>query len=261
LFTLLLGETPGASLCQRNFFGAKGLKTRERHFSTAQGNTVKSRWLALTFLAVLGSIGLAGCDDHVVIDRDASIPIHKGMTWAWRPAGPPPASKRPVSSRDTFNRRPPNYGPNAGPTYDNVPPYQRNSYWENDIVRNRIARAFEQELNHRGLVQVSDPANADFLVDYQFAVQPRRERVATPVYSSGLVCGYYGCWNGFYGPPGYYVHTIQYREGTIVFDLVDHGINRLAYRAIRENVVHRDSFTDDEVREGVKHLLKGLKPN
>jgi hypothetical protein len=222
---------------------------------------VKSRWLALTFLAVLGSIGLAGCDDHVVIDRDTSIPIRKGMTWAWRPAGPPPASKRPVSSRDTFNRRPPNYGPNAGPTYDNVPPYQRNSYWENDIVRNRIARAFEQELNHRGLVQVSDPANADFLVDYQFAVQPRRERVATPVYSSGLVCGYYGCWNGFYGPPGYYVHTIQYREGTIVFDLVDHRINRLAYRAIRENVVHRDSFTDDEVREGVKHLLKGLKPN
>jgi hypothetical protein len=222
---------------------------------------VKSRWLALTCLAVLGGIGLAGCDDHVVIDRDTSIPIRKGMTWAWRPAGPPPASNRPVSSRDTFNRRPANYGPSGGPNYDNVPPYQRNSYWENDIVRNRIASAFEQELNHRGLVQVSDSANADFLVDYQFAVQPRRERVATPVYSSSLVCGYYGCWNGFYGPPGYYVHTIQYREGTIVFDLVDHRINRLAYRAMRENVVHRDSFADDEVREGVKHLLKGLKPN
>lgn len=222
---------------------------------------MKSRLLVLTILAVLGGIGLAGCDDHVVVDRDTSIPVRKGMTWAWRPAGPPPASNRPVTSRDSFNRRPPNYGSNGGSNYDNVPPYQRNSYWENDIVRNRIARAFEQELNHRGLVQVSDPGNADFLVDYQFAVQPRRERVATPVYPSGLVCGYYGCWNGFYGPAGYYVHTVQYREGTIVFDLVDHRINRLAYRAVRENVVHRDSFTDDEVREGVKHLLKGLKPN
>lgn len=222
---------------------------------------MKSRWLALTFLAVLAGVGLAGCDDHVVIDRDTAAPVRKGMTWAWRPASPPPASNRPVTSRDAFNRRPPNYGANGGANYGNVPPYQRNSYWENDIVRNRIARAFEQALNSRGLVQVSDPANADFLVDYQFAVRPRRERVATPVYSPGLVCGYYGCWNGFYGPPGVYVHTIQYREGTIVFDLVDHHINRLAYRAIRENVVHRDSFTDDEVREGVKHLLKGLKPN
>lgn len=221
---------------------------------------MKTRLLALSLLAVLAGIGLAGCDDHVVIDRDRTIAVRKGMTWAWRPAGPPPASSRPVTSRDTLNRRQ-NHGPNAGPGYDSVPPYQRNSYWENDIVRNRIARAFEQELNRRGLVQVSDPGEADFLVDYQFAVKPRRERVATPVYPAGLVCGYYGCWNGFYGPPGYYLHTIQYREGTIVFDLVDHRINRLAYRAVRENVVHRDSFSDDEVREGVKHLLKGLKPD
>jgi len=205
-------------------------------------------------------MGLAGCDDKVVIDRDASIPIRKGMTWAWRPAGPPPALSRPVTSRDTVNRRPAPYGANSGSNHDNVP-YQRNSDWENDIVRNRIARAFEQELNHRGLVEVSDPASADFLVGYQFAVEPRRERVATPVYPSGLVCGYYGCWNGFYGPPGYYLRTVQYRQGTIVFDLVDQRINRLAYHAVRENVVERDSFTDEEVREGVKHLLKGLKPN
>jgi hypothetical protein len=218
---------------------------------------VKSRLVALTFLAVLAAIALAGCDDHVVVDRDTTVPVRKGMSWAWRPAGPPPASSRPVTSRDTFKSRP----PGAGPNYDHVPPYQRNSYWENDIVRNRIARAFEQELNRRGLVEVSDPANADFLVDYQFAVAPRRERVATPVYPAGLVCGYYGCWNGFYGSPGYYVHTIQYREGTIVFDMVDRNVNRLAYRAVRENVVHRNSFSDDEVREGVQHLLKGLKPN
>lgn len=218
---------------------------------------MKSRVLVVMFWGVLLGIGLAGCDDHVVVDRDASVPVRKGMTWAWRPGSPLPVSNRPVTSHDTFSRRPASYGA----SYDNGPAYQRNSYWESDIVRNRIARAFEQELNHRGLVQVSDPADADFLVDYQFAVEPRRERVATPVYPAGLVCGYYGCANGFHGPPGYYLRTIQYREGTIVFDLVDHNIHRLAYRAVRENVVHRDSFSDDEVREGVKHLLKGLKPS
>jgi len=211
---------------------------------------VKLRYLFLVLLTVLSGFSLAGCDDHVIVDRDSSIPVHKGMTWAWRPAGPPPSARRPVTSRDYSNR------PQA---YSNAPTYQRNSYWENDIVRNRIARSIEMALNSRGLHQVSDPNDADFLVDYQFAVQPRRERVATPVYSPGLVCGYYGCWDGFYGPPGYYIHTVQYREGTIVLDIVDHNSNRLAYRAIRENVVRRDSFTDEEVREGVQHLLKGLK--
>jgi len=203
--------------------------------------------LLLGVLAAFAGLALAGCDDHVVIDRDSSIPIRKGMTWAWRPAGAEPASHRRVVSRDLTGR-------------ERGPAYERNADWENDIVKNRLARAFERNLNERGLVEVSDPNSADFLVDYQFAVRRRRERVATPVYSPGLVCGYYGCWNGFWGPPGVVVHTLHYREGTIVFDLVDHNLNRLAYRAVRENVVHRNSFTDQEVDEGVKHLLKGLKP-
>lgn len=213
---------------------------------------MKSQLLAVSFFAVLAGVGLAGCDDHVIVDRDTSIPIHKGMTWAWRPAGPPPASERRVVSRDVITR---------GSSYGNAPAYQRNPDWENDIIRSRIAHAFEQALRDRGLVQISDASSADFLVDYQFAVQRRRERVATPVYGSGLVCGYYGCWDSFWGPPGVYVQTIHYREGTIVFDFVDQGQNRLAYRAVREKVVTRKSFTDNEVREGVKHLLKGLKPD
>ena len=208
---------------------------------------MKSHLLIFGFLAVLAGSALAGCDDHVVVDRDSSIPIRKGMTWAWRPAGPPSrwASANPA--------------PSFKPPYGYA--YQRNPDWEHDIVRNRIALAFEQALNARGLIEVSDPADADFLADYQFAVQQRREHVASPMYGPGPVCGYYGCSNGFYGPPGVYVRTIQYRQGTVVFDFFDHGLNRLAYRAARENVVNKNSFSDDEVRDGVKHLLKGLEPN
>jgi len=206
--------------------------------------------LLLGVLAALAGFALAGCDDHVVIDRDPSIAIRKGMTWAWRRPGVEPASYRRVVSRDVAGRA----------SYDRGPSFERNGDWENDIVKNRLARAFERNLKERGLVQVSDPNDADFLVDYQVAVRRRRERVATPVYSPRLVCGYYGCWNGFWGPPGVVVHTVQYREGTIVFDLVDHDHDRLAYRAVRENVVTKHSFSDNEVDEGVKHLLKGLKP-
>ena len=47
------------------------------------------------------------------------------------------------------------------------------------------------------------------------------ERVAVPVDPPVLVCGYYGCWQswGYWGPPGYAVRTVHYREGSIVFDL------------------------------------------
>src|SRR5882724_115036 len=205
--------------------------------------------LLFAILAATAGFTLAGCDDRVYYDRDPTVAVRKGMTWAWRPAGPPSASDRAdrrVVSRDVI-----------------VPDrqqYRRDASWENDATHNRIAQAIEVNLNAKGLIQVGDPANADFLVDFQYGVERRRERVATPVYSGGLVCGYYGCWNGFYGPPGVVVHTVRFHEGTIVFDLVERDRNRLAYRAVRENVVTRKSFTQQEVNEGVRHLLKGLKP-
>jgi len=209
--------------------------------------------LLLVALAATTGLALAGCDDHVFYDRDSTIPIHRGMTWAWRPAGPSPASDR--SDRRVVSRD------RIGSNRDMAPnrEFRRNPDWENDLVRNRIAHAMEQNLAAKGLVQVADPAHADFLVDFQFGVQRRRERVATPVYSPGLVCGYYGCWNSFYG--GTYVHTIQFHEGTIVFDLFDQRSGRPAYHAVRENEVHRDSYRDNEVYEGVQHLFKGLKPS
>ncbi len=203
-------------------------------------------------LAVAAGLGLAGCDDRVFYDRDSSIPIRHGMTWAWRPASPPPqsSSDHRVVSRDRIGSN-----QEMGPSRE----FRRNPDWEHDIVRNRIAHAIEQNLSAKGLVQVGDPSRADFLVDFQFGVQRRRERVATPVYSPGLVCGYYGCWNGFYG--GTYLHTIQYHEGTIAFDLFDQRSGRPAYHAVGENEPRRDSYRDHEVFEGAKHLLKGLKPS
>jgi hypothetical protein len=203
------------------------------------------RLLMLAILAIGAGLGLSGCDDHVIVDRDATVAIRKGMTWAWRPETRRPGSDRHTGSRDV-----------AASNRD----YRRNPEWENDIVRNRIALAFEKNLNAKGLVQINDPANADFLVDFQYGVQPRRERVATPVYRPGLVCGYRGCWEGFYGPPGVVVRTIQFREGTIVFDLIERSQGKLAYRGIREKAVSENSFRQGDVNEGARHLLKGLKP-
>jgi hypothetical protein len=203
------------------------------------------RWLGLA-VVLLAAAGLSGCDDRVYYDRNPTVAVRKGMTWAWRPLGPPPASDRRVVSRDIMN------GPDRQ--------YRRDASWENDVTHNRIAGAIEVNLNSKGLRQVNDPAQADFLVDFQYGVERRRERVATPVYGGGLVCGYYGCWNGFWGPPGVVVHTVHYREGTIEFDMIERGHDRVAYRAWREKTVNNNSFRQEDINEGAKHLMKGLHP-
>ena len=205
--------------------------------------------LLLAILAATAGFALAGCDDRVYYDRDPTVAVRKGMTWAWRPAGPPSASERAdrrVVSRDVI-----------APDRQQ---YRRDTSWENDATHNRIAQAIEVNLNTKGLIQVGDPANADFLVDFQYGVERRRERVATPVYSGGLVCGYYGCWNGFWGPPGVVVRTIHYREGTIELDMIERRYNRMAYRAWREKTVNNNSFRQEDINEGAKHLMKGLHP-
>src|SRR5215475_1092182 len=44
-----------------------------------------------------GAAVLAGCDEHIVVDRDPSVRVQHGMTWAWRPA---PAQRQDARSSD-----------------------------------------------------------------------------------------------------------------------------------------------------------------
>jgi hypothetical protein len=118
------------------------------------------------------------------------------------------ANGRPVVSRDVIPRREPPRDPEGN----------------NQTVQDRVRNAIQQNLTAKGLHQVSDPAAADFLVDYHFAVEPRNETVQT-VYPGGgypgLVCGPYRCWDGWgYGPSVVGYEHIRFREGTIVFDLL-----------------------------------------
>ena len=126
--------------------------------------------------------------------------------------------------------------------------------------RTRIA--IEQTLSAKGLTQVSDPAAADFLVDYQVGIQSHRGRVAVPVDQPVLVCGYYGCWQswGYWGPTGYAVRTYHYREGTIIFDLVRRGDDRMAFRATYEKQLDWNGLDQEHVNSGVKRMLRDLKP-
>jgi hypothetical protein len=193
---------------------------------------------------------LAGCDDHITVIRDPNIPVHQGSTWAWRPAAPPrDTGRRPVVSRDVITR---------GETVT------RESGADNEIVRQRIRTAIEQTLLSKGLREVSDPRDAEFLVDYHVAVRRHNvtvERVYPGAYP-GLVCGPYGCWESWgWGPPEVSYENIRFREGTVVFDLTKQSTKQLAYRAIGQKPVHRDTFQQDEINEFVHHMLGKLKTN
>ena len=211
---------------------------------------------ALVATACLLGFAAAGCDEYVKITKDPDIQIHRGQTWAWRPDAPPPvasrdrANGRPVVSRDVIPRR---------------EPVVRDPEGNNQIVQDRVKNAIQQNLTAKGLHQVSDPAAADFLVDYHFAVERRNETVQT-VYPGGgypgLVCGPYRCWEGWgYGPPVVGYEHIRFREGTIVFDLLQQSNQHPVYRAVGQKPVRHDTFslTQDDINGLVGHLLKDLK--
>src|SRR5215467_15319411 len=148
----------------------------------AQGMFGFRKPISVAVLALFCGLLFAGCDDYVQITRDPDVRIRKLATWAWRPATEQAKERdsRPIVSRDVISRR------------ETV---VRDTSANNEIVRQRVRTAIEQNLASKGLTQISDPQAADFLVDYHFAVERRSATV--PVNYPGVVCGPYGCWNSW----------------------------------------------------------------
>jgi len=213
----------------------------------------------LTAAAFVSLIFVAGCDEYVQVTRDRDVRIAKGATWAWRPAveetpaapGSRTGDNRPVISRDEVSRA------------RTAPP--RPADPNDEVVRGRVKTAIEQHLNSKGFKQVSDPATADFLVDYKFAVNRGNAAVpvAYPGAYPGLVCGPFRCWDSWgYGPAYVGYENVYFRAGTIVVDWVQQATKHLVYRAVGQKPVRRDAFslTQDDINSLVHHLLKDLKP-
>jgi len=199
--------------------------------------------------ALLGIFLLAGCDEHVTVVRDTSIPIPAHATWAWRPAPPPP--KNPVISRDVISRN--------GAQSETV---ARQENAETETLRLQIKIGIERAMSAKGFVHVDDPEDANFLVDYHAGLRRHNVRVAYAEPYPVVACGYWGCWDtyrgGYWGPAGY--ETIQYREGTIVFDLTKRKTGGLAFRAVGYKEMNRPAFSQENVNDAVHHLLGDLKP-
>lgn len=206
----------------------------------------------LILAAVLSVILVAGCDEYVRVIRDHDVRIPRNATWAWRPAVQEAAARdnRAVTSRDEAAR-------NQTP--------RREAAADDAVDRERVKTAIEQALGSKGFKQVPDPAAADFLVDYKFAVKRGNEVVPTayPGAYPGLVCGPFRCWQTWgYGPAYAGYENIRFREGTIVFDWMQQTPRHLVYRAIGAKPVRYDAFslTQSDINSLVHALLKDLKP-
>jgi hypothetical protein len=201
--------------------------------------------------ALLSIILLAGCDEHITVVRDTSIPIPKHATWAWRPAPPPP--KNPVISRDVIKRN--------GAEGETV---AREESADTETLRLQIKIGIERAMGEKGFVRVDNAQAADFLVDYHAGVHRHNVRVAYAESYPVVVCGYWGCWNtyrgGYWGPPGVGYETIRYREGTIAFELTEQTTDRLAFRAVGYKEMNRPTFSQENINDAVHHLLHDLKP-
>lgn len=208
-----------------------------------------------------GGLFLSGCDDNVEILRDPDIRVAKGMTWAWRPVNEPEGGRRAAEggrgavSRDVIV---PDAQPPAAPRQR----LESNRDWNTEANRDTLKAAIAKNLQKRGLRQATDPATADFWVDYHVAVRTQNATVERvyPGYP-GVACGPYGCWSGWgWGPPEVAFQNVRYHEGTFVIDVALREPRKLAYRAIsRKELNNKHTITPYQADEAVEHLLKGLK--
>lgn len=190
--------------------------------------TLYLRTLSVAAIAIAWMLSMAGCSSlKVVVDRDSTIPIPPGSTWAW---GPEPPEKRPEELDPRVN---------------------------NSIIHGRVKRSVEAVLAQKGFRQVDDDKSADFLVYYRVGVRESRQMVT----QSTPVAPMWGGWGwGFYGPPPIITsREITYTEGALWIDIIQRSTGKLAFRAIGldRDVTGADG-SDEQIAQTVARTLRDL---
>ena len=181
------------------------------------------RTLTAAAMSIIWLLSVTGCSSlRVVVDRDSTIPIPPGSTWAW---GPKPSERGPEELDPRVN---------------------------NTIIHGRVKRSVEAVLAQKGFRQVDDQQTADFLVYYRIGVRDARQ-IVTQTVGGGWGWGYYGA------PPIVTSREVTYTEGSLMIDLVQRATNKLAFRAIGldQDVTQADS-SDEQMTQTVARMLRDL---
>ncbi|MDP3937268.1 MAG: DUF4136 domain-containing protein [Deltaproteobacteria bacterium] len=145
---------------------------------------------------------------------------------------------------------------------------------DNALTRRRVTSLIETRLAARGLREVPFDANPDLRVDYwvgvedkqQVSTAPTTRYPATPYGYPGSPYNYppsrYGYRNypydsGRWGPAYNEVMVMNYREGTLIIDLVDTGTTDLVWRTYLTRVLSENP--DKNLKGADKDLEKAFE--
>lgn len=139
---------------------------------------------------------------------------------------------------------------------------------DNALTRRRVVSLIQTRLSARGLREVPLDANPDLRVDYWVGVQEKQQvssapatRYPAPVYRGyGVSPGgypyspYYG---GRWAPTYNEIMVTNYREGTLIIDLIDTGTKDLVWRTYLTRVLSDNP--DKNLKGADKDLEKAFE--
>src|SRR5262249_12214067 len=130
----------------------------------------------------------------------------------------------------------------------------------NPLIVQRTEDAIKAELATKGYVLASDPAGADFTVDFTIGSQERTDINSYPDPYLGAGWGYRNWWGGRYW--GGDVDVRQYREGTLSIDVFDARNHRPVWHGWAKKELSRSDMQNSEgpIRHAVSAVLAKFPP-
>lgn len=178
----------------------------------------------LSTLAVLGTLTLAACGPSLSSDRDETIPVPSGATFA-------------VTG-----------GANVGE--------ERDPALQSGIVHQRIQTAIRNELMAKGFKEAPE-ASADFHVRYFISMKTSTEyRTTTTGVGYRGPYGYGWGWGGGMATS----YPVEVTEGGAVIDLIQRSTGKTAFRATLKGDAPDTPPSQERVNKAVTNMLKNLKP-
>jgi hypothetical protein len=142
-----------------------------------------------------------------------------------------------------------------------MPPHTRRYESSNPLIVQRAHDAIESALTTKGYTLVSNPAVADFVVDFTIGSHERVDVRSYPTPYGGPWMRGGGYW---WGAPywGSEVDMRQYREGTISVDIFDARTHRPVWHGwARKELTRSDiEHSAGSIRQAVDSILAGFPP-
>jgi Domain of unknown function (DUF4136) len=133
----------------------------------------------------------------------------------------------------------------------------------NPLVVQRAEDAIKAELTRKGYQLTTDPAAADFTVDFTMGSQERTDinSYPDPYVGMGWGWGRRGWWGGSYW--GDNLDVRQYREGTLSIDIFDAHTHRPVWHGWAKKELTRGDIehSEEPIRKAVESVLAKFPPS